>query len=139
MRFSIKTVVIATTCIAVWIALIQNIPLFGEIPALAFPLCIALAKQPAASKCHRAFVFASAATLAFGLASWASHWLNADSRPFITTPTQYLISYFPFFLFCVLVGSVNLLSPMRGHILHSPISVRLIGGGCDPVLHSLAC
>lgn len=128
MQFSIKAVAIATTGIAIWIALIQNVPVIGDIPALAFPLCIALAIRPADSQCHRTFVFASVATLAFGLASWTNRWLSADSLVFTTTPTQYLISYFPFFLVSVLVGSVNLISPMRGKILRSPIPARLVGG-----------
>jgi len=74
------------------------------------------------------FAFASAATVAFGVASWINHLLGADSRPFISTPKQFIISYLPVFVFSAIVGAVNLLSPTRGYSLRSPVSVRLIGG-----------
>ncbi|WP_146579327.1 hypothetical protein [Neorhodopirellula pilleata] len=84
--------------------------------------------QPTSAQRLHWFAFASTATIAFGVVSWISHSLRADSRPFIATPTQFVASYVPYFAFSGAVGAVNLLSPMRGYFVRSPVSVRLIAG-----------
>lgn len=82
--------------------------------------------QPLLTHRHHWLAFASTATVVFGVASWIDHSLRADPRPFIATPTQFAVSYLPFFAFSGMVGAVNLFSPTRGYFLRSPVSVRMI-------------